>query len=269
MWNKEAIEFLKKNYPTEGIKFCAKHLNKTEKAVAKKACDLGIKKNKNTWTDEEIRFIKKNYNEMTLKEMSNVLGRTTPSIQTKGKNLGLHSFEAKEWSDEDTLFVKNNYLKMGVNEIASKVNRSYSSVRYKAQLLGIKKYTHKEWTETEVHFLKDNYPDKLGYYCSEKLERSFQAVHKMAQKLNLKPNWKHWSIDSLGYKVLTHDKDNKIHEHRYVMESFLGRKLSSDEIIHHKDKNKLNNDISNLEIVSRSEHINIHRDDLNQGKNKI
>lgn len=42
--------------------------------------------------------------------------------------------------------------------------------------------------------------------------------------------------------------------HRYVMEQHLGRKLRSDEVVHHKDGNKQNNDISNLEIVSPSEH---------------
>lgn len=43
-------------------------------------------------------------------------------------------------------------------------------------------------------------------------------------------------------------------EHVYVMEQFLGRKLTSDEIVHHKDGNKQNNKISNLELLSISEH---------------
>ena len=47
-------------------------------------------------------------------------------------------------------------------------------------------------------------------------------------------------------------------EHRIVMERMLGRKLSSDEHVHHIDENTLNNSPSNLQIVSRSEHCKIH-----------
>lgn len=46
--------------------------------------------------------------------------------------------------------------------------------------------------------------------------------------------------------------------YRYIMACKYGRKLRSDEIVHHIDGNKLNNDISNLEVLSRSEHNRIH-----------
>ena len=36
------------------------------------------------------------------------------------------------------------------------------------------------------------------------------------------------------------------------MEKFLGRKLKSHETVHHKDSNRLNNDISNLELWAKS-----------------
>ena len=52
------------------------------------------------------------------------------------------------------------------------------------------------------------------------------------------------------------------HEHRVVMEEHLGRSLSPNEVVHHKDGNPQNNDISNLELLSRSAHIAIHRDEM-------
>ncbi len=50
-------------------------------------------------------------------------------------------------------------------------------------------------------------------------------------------------------------------EHRKVMEDFLGRKLSSEESVHHKDGDRENNEIRNLELIaSRSAHTKLHEE---------
>lgn len=46
--------------------------------------------------------------------------------------------------------------------------------------------------------------------------------------------------------------------YRKIVEKFIGRPLLSNECIHHKDRNRNNNDISNLQIVTHSEHVKIH-----------
>lgn len=48
------------------------------------------------------------------------------------------------------------------------------------------------------------------------------------------------------------------HEHRAVVEAALGRRLSSDEIVHHIDGDTKNNDPANLEVMSRSGHAYEH-----------
>ena len=45
---------------------------------------------------------------------------------------------------------------------------------------------------------------------------------------------------------------------RYKMEQKLGRSLSSKEVVHHIDGNKLNDEISNLEVLLVNEHIQEH-----------
>lgn len=60
-----------------------------------------------------------------------------------------------------------------------------------------------------------------------------------------------------GYIRLTID-GVEILEHRYVMESKLNRKLSTEDIVHHIDGNPANNSVDNLIIVSREEHGRIH-----------
>jgi hypothetical protein len=45
-WTDEDVEFLKKNYPTKGRKYCSTQLNRNESSVQKKINALGLKKKK-------------------------------------------------------------------------------------------------------------------------------------------------------------------------------------------------------------------------------
>jgi hypothetical protein len=47
-------------------------------------------------------------------------------------------------------------------------------------------------------------------------------------------------------------------EHRIVMEQYLGRELNVNENVHHKNENKEDNRIKNLEIINRSNHSTYH-----------
>lgn len=47
-------------------------------------------------------------------------------------------------------------------------------------------------------------------------------------------------------------------EHRSIAECVLGRKLKADEVVHHIDENKENNNKANLLICNRSYHAIIH-----------
>ena len=61
------------------------------------------------------------------------------------------------------------------------------------------------------------------------------------------------------FNCLTGDNwEGYVYEHRYAMERELQRALDPGELVHHLDCNKLNNDLSNLIVVSRSDHQKIH-----------
>lgn len=55
--------------------------------------------------------------------------------------------------------------------------------------------------------------------------------------------------------IVSDDKKTTISYPKWLMEQHLGRKLETWETVDHLDENPLNNNIDNLEVVSRQENI--------------
>lgn len=77
--------------------------------------------------------------------------------------------------------------------------------------------------------------------------------------------WKIEKIVSKGDYLYTvvrdHPKKTKndyVLLHRVLMENHLGRLLDSDEIVHHKNHDRKDNRIENLEIMTMKEHSRMH-----------
>lgn len=111
-------------------------------------------------------------------------------------------------------------------------------------------------------------------YCSQECYRasnSFNGFEKEHTRWNhpnvIKSRFKKRSGSwmSEGYKFIYMPKhpnarsDGGISEHRLVMEKYLGRYLKSEEIVHHKNRDRSDNRIKNLELIdNRKEHIELH-----------
>jgi hypothetical protein len=47
--------------------------------------------------------------------------------------------------------------------------------------------------------------------------------------------------------------------HRHLMEQHLGRALLSDEHVHHRNGNRFDNRLENLEVLSAAAHMHLHK----------
>lgn len=71
------------------------------------------------------------------------------------------------------------------------------------------------------------------------------------------------NIDGKDYLTFKRYKETVLEDgtllYRFLAEKKYGRQIAKDELVHHIDGNHYNNDINNLQIVTISEHMSIHK----------
>lgn len=92
--------------------------------------------------------------------------------------------------------------------------------------------------------------------------RSRGTPHEAAPSL-----YRRWEVgdrypDRNGYILVKMSDGSRRHEHRIVYEEFLGRPLVSDETVHHKNGNRSDNGLENLELWFKGQPAGQRVDDL-------
>jgi hypothetical protein len=101
-------------------------------------------------------------------------------------------------------------------------------------------------------------PSRIAKFCSKKCYSKSMEGFKGAEH----PQWKGGRfVRKDGYVLVRNPKKplTSILEHRLVMANHIGRELRTNEHVHHKNENKSDNTLDNLELLSHGEHTTLHR----------
>ena len=141
--------------------------------------------------------------------------------------------------------------KLSITEVGKRIGVSYSVVRNMFIRYNILIRTRKESSKLYKGW---------GSWVKGKKRPPFTQEHRRRMsEAKLKAKAKGVTKKPDGYLEFTRGKNKYRGVHRVIMEQYLGRPLTFNDVVHHCDGNRTNNNLSNLKLMTRSEHTSFHR----------
>jgi transposase len=104
---------------------------------------------------------------------------------------------------------------------------------------------------------------KEGDFKSRAIKKSLRKKYPSGRTGRKASNWQGGRREVSGYIYVyapdhPYANNKAVAEHRLVMEKKIGRHLTPDEVVHHLDGNRKNNDPDNLVLYKRGQHVSKH-----------
>jgi len=144
---------------------------------------------------------------------------------------------------------------MSLPDVAEKVGKGMSTVRYHVKKAGILR-TRTEGIRGSGHKISKALKGKERGPMSEETKNKLR--HSALERNDLSA--KGYRTTSQGYNEFTRGPHKGQMVHRVITECALGRPLEYNEVVHHIDGNKTNNNLDNLKVMDSVEHIKFHRE---------
>jgi hypothetical protein len=208
---------------------------------------------KKRWAPAELQLLLDR--RLSSVDIAQMTGRSTRSVNHKRRRLGTCGKET--WTEEDVKYLLDNLGKVYYDEMD--LPHSTYAIHKKVQRLGLKQHG--------VRCPMCRSLPVIGYFNkrhSGLCQRCSQA--RRALKVHTSGRW----LDNNGYvrialAIIPDDElpfarqvrdgmNGSIHEHRWVMAKHLGRPLERTEIVHHRNGDKTDNRLENLQLFSSKEH---------------
>ena len=167
--------------------------------------------------------------------------------------------------DKNELIELYNVQKMTMKEISKYLGVSIGSVHNYIKKYGIKSRPRMtDEVKKRISKTKTGVPSKLkGVKRTEETKKKISESKKgkFFKKSKYGGHTKTRSDGYIAVYVPQHpgaNKDGYVMEHILVMEEHIGRYLTEDEVVHHVNRNRSDNRIENLRLMTFSEHASIH-----------
>lgn len=150
---------------------------------------------------------------------------------------------------------------LSLPEIANETGIPVSTVRGRILRNGGQLRSRKEAGATAV---------ARGRFAGRTHQRGPVSEETRAKLRQARINWAvHHSrgtrVTSNGYVEFTRGEHKGRAVHDVMVERAIGRRLLSYEVVHHRDHDRQNNNIDNLELMTRSAHTSLHRQEAPRG----